>query len=71
MKNIILFSVFSMLAYAVPRHLFKERTAQITRDIPNYPGIQFGSNGKLSITVFSDLHFGERELSFRIARELD
>ncbi|KAF1831167.1 Metallo-dependent phosphatase [Decorospora gaudefroyi] len=24
-----------------------------------YPGIQFGSNKKLSITVFSDLHFGE------------
>lgn len=25
----------------------------------NFPGIQFGGDGKLSITVFSDLHFGE------------
>lgn len=32
------------------------------RHMPNYPGIQFGSDRKLSITVFSDLHFGEREL---------
>ncbi|KAF1851497.1 Metallo-dependent phosphatase [Cucurbitaria berberidis CBS 394.84] len=27
----------------------------------NYPGIQFGGDRKLSITVFSDLHFGEPE----------
>ncbi|CBX97919.1 hypothetical protein IAQ61_000902 [Plenodomus lingam] len=26
---------------------------------PNFPGIQFGADGELSITVFSDLHFGE------------
>lgn len=31
------------------------------RALPNYPGIQFSSNRKLSITVFSDLHFGERK----------
>ncbi|KAF1943543.1 Metallo-dependent phosphatase [Clathrospora elynae] len=29
--------------------------------ILNYPGIQFDSDGKLSISVFSDLHFGEPE----------
>jgi hypothetical protein len=30
------------------------------KSMPNYPGIQFGQDRKLSITVFSDLHFGER-----------
>ena len=30
---------------------------------PQYAGIQFASDRKLSITVFSDLHFGERKLS--------
>ncbi|EMD59624.1 hypothetical protein COCSADRAFT_101145 [Bipolaris sorokiniana ND90Pr] len=29
------------------------------RALPHYPGIQFSSYRKLSITVFSDLHFGE------------
>ncbi|KAJ5046245.1 Metallo-dependent phosphatase-like protein [Bipolaris maydis] len=29
------------------------------RALPHYPGIQFSSDRKLSITVFSDLHFGE------------
>lgn len=24
-----------------------------------YPGVQFDGNGKFSISVFSDLHFGE------------
>jgi len=28
-----------------------------------FPGIQFGADGKLSVTVFSDLHLGERELA--------
>lgn len=27
------------------------------------PGVQFGVDRKLSISVFSDLHFGERELA--------
>ena len=31
------------------------------KSMPNYPGIQFGQDRKLSITVFSDLHFGERK----------
>ena len=34
-----------------------------SRAVSHYPGIQFGSNGKLSVTVFSDLHFGERTLT--------
>jgi hypothetical protein len=54
MKTSILITIFCALASAVP-HL------QAARDIPNYPGLQFGSNGKLDITVFSDLHFGERK----------
>jgi hypothetical protein len=33
----------------------------VPRYIPNYPGLQFNSDKKLSVTVFSDLHFGERE----------
>jgi hypothetical protein len=35
--------------------------AVLQRRIPNYPGIQFGQDRKLSITVFSDTHFGERK----------
>jgi uncharacterized protein YhbP (UPF0306 family) len=31
------------------------------KGMPSYPGIQFNQNRKLSITVFSDLHFGERK----------
>ena len=27
----------------------------------DYPGLRFGADKKFSITVFSDLHFGERE----------
>ncbi|KNG51866.1 Metallo-dependent phosphatase [Stemphylium lycopersici] len=36
-------------------------SAAVLRDVtaPHYPGIQFASNRKLSVTVFSDLHFGE------------
>ena len=34
-----------------------------SRNLLNYPGIQFGSDKKLSISVFSDLHFGERKLN--------
>jgi hypothetical protein len=63
MKCDILFSTTLTLAAAAP--LLQERHSMAARDIPNYPGIQFGADGKLSITVFSDLHFGEREsLSF-------
>jgi hypothetical protein len=41
------------------------------KGLPNYPGIQFGQNRKLSITVFSDLHFGERKsLQLLNTREL-
>jgi hypothetical protein len=32
-----------------------------TRDIPNYPGLQFNADKTLSVTIFSDLHFGERK----------
>ncbi|CAO2657985.1 Nn.00g072450.m01.CDS01 [Neocucurbitaria sp. VM-36] len=37
------------------------RLTQIESPTINYPGIQFGGDRKLSITVFSDLHFGEPE----------
>jgi hypothetical protein len=30
-----------------------------------YPSIQFGSGGKFSITVFSDLHLGERKIYYQ------
>jgi hypothetical protein len=59
MRSSILLSVFCVAAAAVP--LSERRPSLPARDIPNYPGIQFDPNGKLSITVFSDLHFGERE----------
>jgi hypothetical protein len=38
-----------------------------------YPGIQFDSDRKLSISVFSDLHLGEREFShcFALAMSTD
>jgi hypothetical protein len=63
MKGDIFFSTAFTLAAAAP--LLEERHSMFARNIPNYPGIQFGADGKLSITVFSDLHFGEREsLSF-------
>jgi hypothetical protein len=62
MRNIILLSIFYAVASAVPRPLPEQSSGQVARDIPNYPGIQFGANGQLSLTVFSDLHFGEREL---------
>jgi hypothetical protein len=29
----------------------------------DYPGLRFGADKKFSITVFSDLHFGERKLA--------
>jgi hypothetical protein len=59
MRSSILLSVFCVAVAAVP--LSDRRPSLPARDIPNYPGLRFGSNGKLSITVFSDLHFGERE----------
>jgi hypothetical protein len=62
MRNIILLSIFYAVASAVPRPLPEQPSGQVARDIPNYPGIQFGANSQLSLTVFSDLHFGEREL---------
>lgn len=37
--------------------------------IPNYPGVQFGPDGKLSISVFSDLHFGERMYPLQITTD--
>jgi hypothetical protein len=60
MKGSTLLSLFCIMAAAAP--LTGGRPNLPTRDIPNYPGIRFDSNGKLSISVFSDLHFGEREL---------
>lgn len=59
MKGDILFSIALTLASAAP--LLEERHSMAAPNIPNFPGIQFGADGKLSITVFSDLHFGERE----------
>jgi hypothetical protein len=55
----------SLLAWLVPlaiaAPLLKQRHGESARYIPNYPGIQFNADGKLSISVFSDLHFGERK----------
>jgi hypothetical protein len=60
MKGSTLLSLFCITAAATP--LTGGRPNLPTRDIPNYPGLRFDSNGKLSISIFSDLHFGEREL---------
>jgi hypothetical protein len=56
MKHAHLLSLFAAAAGAA---VLKAKAA----NYPNYSGIQFGSDRKLSISVFSDLHFGERELS--------
>jgi hypothetical protein len=61
MKNSILVSILCAVASAAPRSPLKEPSSHVARHIPDYPGIQFSVNGQLSITVFSDLHFGERE----------
>lgn len=62
MKGSLIFSALYAAAFAAPAPSLADRSDEVARDIPNYPGIQFGSDGQLSITVFSDLHFGEREL---------
>lgn len=62
MKPIILVSVLCAAASAVPAPPLTTGLCDTARSIPNNPGLQFGPDGKLSITVFSDLHFGEREL---------
>jgi len=59
MKTNMLLALFCSFAAAIPVSEHNQR--QTARDIPNYSGIQFSSDGKLSISVFSDLHFGERE----------
>ena len=33
----------------------------------DYPGLRFGADKKFSITVFSDMHLGERKFTFHIA----
>lgn len=38
-----------------------------SRNNPQYAGFQFAPDRKLSVTVFSDLHFGERKLSRRLS----
>lgn len=63
MKPIILVSVLCAAASAVPAPPLTAGLHDTARSIPNNPGLQFGPDGKLSITVFSDLHFGERELN--------
>jgi hypothetical protein len=60
MKRGILFLIALAVTTAAP--VYEERHNQSARAIPNYPGIQFGADGRLSISVFSDLHFGEREI---------
>lgn len=62
MNNSLLVSLLCALAAAAP--FLDKRSDQGLGYIPNYPGIQF-SNGKIAITVFSDLHFGERKLLLR------
>jgi hypothetical protein len=59
MKDTILMILFCSAVAAFP--LSKAGAIQAPRNISNCPGIQF-NNGKLAITVFSDLHFGERKL---------
>jgi hypothetical protein len=54
MRSITLLVVICSIALALSQHNIRD-------NIPNYPGLQFDAEGKLSITVFSDLHFGERE----------
>lgn len=55
MKLIQLLWLISTVAHAAdPRHLTQRAEVR-------YPGVQFDSNGKFSISIFSDLHFGERE----------
>jgi hypothetical protein len=55
-KHITCINLFCAMTAAFP--LFNDRAIQAPRNIPNNPGIQF-HNGSLSITVFSDLHFGD------------
>lgn len=63
MKPIIFVPLLCGAAFAAPAPPLTAGSGETARSIPNYPGIQFGPDGKLSITVFSDLHFGERELN--------
>ncbi|KAF2820150.1 Metallo-dependent phosphatase [Ophiobolus disseminans] len=55
--SIILFALFCSTAIAAS--FPGQHQLQSARAIPNNPGLQFNSDGDLSITVFSDLHFGE------------
>jgi hypothetical protein len=64
MRSGTLFPV--VLAMAAAALVLEDRHSEIARAIPNYPGIRFSADGKLSITVFSDLHFGERESIFSL-----
>lgn len=54
MKSLVLAAVLTFIKSTAALHM------QPAGDIPNYPGVQFNKSGKFSITVFSDLHFGER-----------
>ncbi|KAI8933535.1 hypothetical protein NX059_009273 [Plenodomus lindquistii] len=54
MKTMLLALLLATTAIAVNLRLQSRAPA-----IQNFPGIQFGADGQLSITVFSDLHFGE------------
>jgi hypothetical protein len=61
MRGSLLLSLLLATAAAAP---IREHSQELVpRYIPNYPGLQFNSDKKLSVTVFSDLHFGERESS--------
>ncbi|KAF2030577.1 Metallo-dependent phosphatase [Setomelanomma holmii] len=48
-----------VITFASAAPVIEQGHHKTPRNIPNYPGIQFGSDGKLSISVFSDLHLGE------------
>jgi hypothetical protein len=54
MRSIALLALILLIGSALSQHHIRD-------NIPNYPGLQFDADGKLSITVFSDLHFGERK----------
>lgn len=55
MKTMQLLWLLSTVVNAANPRLLAQRGAVY------YPGVQFDGSGKFSISVFSDLHFGERK----------
>lgn len=57
MKRVQLLWLLASVAGAVDSQI------RATSAAIDYPGVRFGVDRKLSITIFSDLHFGERRLT--------